>query len=134
MKPHPLKDAYESYQRVYENSMEMRKMARQTFATALRMTRQNLNLTVRQLGQLIGVTGSLINQIERSAASVLKQEQINRIIELCEYSSKSTKENIELRFAGMKQAIQPPATNEESPSLPTTSFTPTQKEPSQHCS
>lgn len=129
MKPHPLKDAYESYQRVYENSMEMRKMARQTFATALRMTRQNLNLTVRQLGQLIGVTGSLINQIERSAASVLKKDQINRIIELCEYSSKSTKESIESRFAGMKQAIQAQCTNEESPSQPTTSPTPIQTKP-----
>jgi hypothetical protein len=40
-------------------------------------------MTVRELGERIGVTGSLINQIEVNSKSILKKEQVEKIIELC---------------------------------------------------
>lgn len=45
-------------------------------------------MTVRELGERIGVTGSLINQIEVNSKSILKKEQVEKIIELCASSLK----------------------------------------------
>jgi hypothetical protein len=40
-------------------------------------------MTVRELGERIGVTGSLINQIEVNSKSILKKEQVDKVIGLC---------------------------------------------------
>jgi len=42
-----------------------------------------LKLTVRELGDKIGVTGSLVNQIEVNSKSILKKEQVEKVIALC---------------------------------------------------
>jgi len=47
-------------------------------------------MTVRQLGDKIGVTGSLINQIEVNSKSILKKEQVDKVIELCAPKLKTT--------------------------------------------
>ena len=40
-------------------------------------------MTVRELGDKIGVTGSLVNQIEVNSKSILKKEQVEKVIALC---------------------------------------------------
>lgn len=40
-------------------------------------------MSVRELGEKIGITGSLINQVEMTGKSVLKKNIIERIVELC---------------------------------------------------
>jgi len=80
---HPLEDAYESCMTAYEQSRMVRSIGRKTFATQLRETRRMLRLTVRELGEKIGVTGSLINQIEVNSKSILKKEQVEKVIALC---------------------------------------------------
>lgn len=117
MKTHPLKDAYQNYLRIYDNSMEMRKMARQTFSAQLSATRRTLGMTVRELGSHIGVTGSLINQIERSASSVLKSQQIEKILELCESSLKSKKTPTRLESVDMEPTAPVPPIDEAESSL-----------------
>jgi hypothetical protein len=50
-------------------------------------------MTVRELGEKIGVTGSLINQIEVNAKSILPREQVEKIVALCAPSHKLKSEN-----------------------------------------
>jgi hypothetical protein len=60
-------------------------------------------MTVRELGERIGVTGSLINQIEVNSKSILKKEQVDKVIGLCykekrpykKQDSKSEVENLD---------------------------------------
>jgi len=80
---HPLEEAYESCMMSYEQSRTIRSIGRRTFAQQLRETRKKLNMTVRELGERIGVTGSLINQIEVNSKSILKKAQVEKIIDLC---------------------------------------------------
>ena len=80
---HPLEDAYETCMSAYEQSRTVRSLGRKTFANQLRETRRMLRLTVRELGDKIGVTGSLINQIEVNSKSILKKEQVEKVIALC---------------------------------------------------
>ena len=80
---HPLETAYESCMSAYEQSRTIRSLGRKTFASQLRETRRQLNLTVRELGDKIGVTGSLVNQIEVNSKSILKKEQVEKVIALC---------------------------------------------------
>jgi transcriptional regulator with XRE-family HTH domain len=80
---HPLETAYESCMSAYEQSRTIRSIGRKTFAAQLRETRRALELTVRELGEKIGVTGSLINQIEVNSKSILKKEQVEKVIALC---------------------------------------------------
>lgn len=80
---HQLEVAYNSYLSAIEHSRDIKHNARKMFGAHLRDARLRLGFSVRELGDRIGVTGSLINQIETSAKSVLKKEQIEKIIELC---------------------------------------------------
>lgn len=80
---HQLEVAYNSYLSAIEHSKSIKHNARKMFGAHLRDARLRLGFSVRELGDKIGVTGSLINQIETSAKSVLKKEQIGKIIELC---------------------------------------------------
>ena len=60
-------------------------------------------MTVRELGDKIGVTGSLVNQIEVNSKSILKKEQVDKVIGLCykekrpyrKQDSKSEGENLD---------------------------------------
>ena len=80
---HPLEEAYDSCMMAYEQSRTVRSIGRRTFAQQLRETRKKLSMTVRELGERIGVTGSLINQIEVNSKSILKKEQVDKVIGLC---------------------------------------------------
>jgi len=80
---HPLEDAYDACMTAYEQSRMVRSIGRKTFANQLRETRRLLKLTVRELGDKIGVTGSLVNQIEVNSKSILKKEQVEKVIALC---------------------------------------------------
>ncbi len=87
----------------YEQSRTVRSIGRRTFAQQLRETRKKLSMTVRELGERIGVTGSLINQIEVNSKSILKKEQVDKVIGLCykekrpykKQDSKSEVENLD---------------------------------------
>jgi transcriptional regulator with XRE-family HTH domain len=100
---HPLEEAYDSCMMAYEQSRTVRSIGRRTFAQQLRETRKKLNMTVRELGERIGVTGSLINQIEVNSKSILKKEQVDKVIGLCykekrpykKQDSKSEVENLD---------------------------------------
>jgi transcriptional regulator with XRE-family HTH domain len=100
---HPLEEAYDSCMMAYEQSRTVRSIGRRTFAQQLRETRRKLNMTVRELGERIGVTGSLINQIEVNSKSILKKEQVDKVIGLCykekrpykKQDSKSEVENLD---------------------------------------
>ncbi len=113
---HPLEDAYETCMSAYEQSRTVRSLGRKTFANQLRETRRTLKLTVRELGDKIGVTGSLINQIEVNSKSILKKEQVEKVIALCTSSSKSKKVNTTSESVHTQQAVQPPCTSEANPS------------------
>jgi hypothetical protein len=78
-------------------------------------------MTVRELGERIGVTGSLINQIEVNSKSILKKEQVEKIIELCVSSLKSKRVNTSSASAPTPQKPQVPCTSEGSPSQTATS-------------
>lgn len=80
---HPLELAYENYISAMEQSKAIKNSARKMFGLSLRETRAKLGLSVRQLGDRIGVTGSLINQVETSCRSVLKADHIIKILQLC---------------------------------------------------
>lgn len=100
---HPLEEAYDSCMMAYEQSRTVRSIGRRTFAQQLRETRKKLSMTVRELGEKIGVTGSLINQIEVNSKSILKKEQVDKVIGLCykekrpykKQDSKSEVENLD---------------------------------------
>jgi len=100
---HPLETAYESCMSAYEQSRTVRSLGRKTFGNQLRETRRLLKLTVRELGDKIGVTGSLINQIEVNSKSILKKDQVEKVIALCyrekrpyrKQDSKNEEENLE---------------------------------------
>ena len=100
---HPLETAYESCMSAYEQSRTIRSLGRKTFANQLRETRRLLKLTVRELGDKIGVTGSLVNQIEVNSKSILKKEQVEKVIALCyrekrpyrKQDSKNEEENLD---------------------------------------
>jgi transcriptional regulator with XRE-family HTH domain len=110
---HPLEDAYNACATAYEQSRMVRSIGRKTFANQLRETRRTLKLTVRELGDKIGVTGSLINQIEVNSKSILKKEQVDKIISLCTSFSKSKKVNTTSESVPTQQEVQPPCTSEE---------------------
>ncbi len=80
---HALKVAYAHYLASMEESKSIRHSARKVFGTSLRQTRKELGMTVRELGARIGVTGSLINQVETVCKSILKPEHIDKIVSLC---------------------------------------------------
>ena len=100
---HPLEEAYDSCMMAYEQSRTVRSIGRRTFAQQLRETRKKLSMTVRELGERIGVTGSLINQIEVNSKIILKKEQVDKVIGLCykekrpykKQDSKSEVENLD---------------------------------------
>ena len=80
---HPLAEAYDHYLESLSISRAIKSSARHAFGSALRTTRKSLGMSVRELGDKIGITGSLINQVEMSGKSVLKKSIIERIVELC---------------------------------------------------
>jgi ribosome-binding protein aMBF1 (putative translation factor) len=80
---HPLAQAYETYIQSVEESRKIKNSARRTFGKELRAARKSLGMSVRELGEKIGITGSLINQVEMTGKSVLKKNIIERIVELC---------------------------------------------------
>lgn len=88
---HPLAQAYDQYLENLEISREIKNSARRTFGATLRMTRKSLGMSVRELGDKVGITGSLINQVEMSGKSVLKKSIIEKIVELC-YAVRSLSE------------------------------------------
>jgi len=97
---HPLEEAYDSCMMAYEQSRTVRSIGRRTFAQQLRETRKKLSMTVRELGERIGVTGSLINQIEVNSKSILKKEQVDKVIGLCykekrHYKKQDSKSEVE---------------------------------------
>ena len=80
---HPLEAAYNSYLSAIQHSRSIKHNARKMFGSYLRDCRNGLGLSVRDLGDKIGVTGSLINQIETSSKSILKKQHIEKIVALC---------------------------------------------------
>lgn len=80
---HPLAEAYDHYLESLSISRGIKSSARHAFGSTLRTTRKSLGMSVRELGDKIGITGSLINQVEMSGKSVLKKSIIERIVELC---------------------------------------------------
>lgn len=86
---HPLAQAYDHYLESLSISREIKSSARHAFGSALRTTRKSLGMSVRELGDKIGITGSLINQVEMSGKSVLKKSIIERIVELCYAKNRS---------------------------------------------
>lgn len=80
---HPLAQAYETYIQSVEESRKIKNSARRVFGKELRAARASLGMSVRELGDKIGITGSLINQVEMTGKSVLKKHIIERIVELC---------------------------------------------------
>lgn len=80
---HPLAQAYETYIQSVEESRKIKNSARRVFGKELRAARASLGMSVRELGDKIGITGSLINQVEMTGKSVLKKHLIERIVELC---------------------------------------------------
>ena len=94
---HPLDHAYDSCMSAYEQSRTIRSIGRKTFAAQLRETRRMLRLTVRELGEKIGVTGSLINQIEVNSKSILKKEQVEKVIALCYEEKPRSKQKQDLK-------------------------------------
>jgi DNA-binding XRE family transcriptional regulator len=109
---HPLYQAYESCIMAYEQSRVMRSLGRKTFAAQLRETRKKLKMTVRELGDKIGVTGSLVNQIEVNSKSILKKQQVEKVIALCTSSSSSTMADTTLESVLTPQETQVQCTNE----------------------
>jgi DNA-binding XRE family transcriptional regulator len=109
---HPLEDAYDACMTAYEQSRMVRSIGRKTFANQLRETRRTLKLTVRELGDKIGVTGSLINQIEVNSKSILKKEQVEKVISLCTSFSKSKKVNTTSVSVPTQQVVQQQCTSE----------------------
>jgi len=91
---HPLNEAHDACMLAYEQSRIIRSIGRKTFAHQLHETRKKLNMTVRELGEKIGVTGSLISQIEVNAKSILPREQVEKIVALCAPFHKLEPENI----------------------------------------
>jgi hypothetical protein len=89
MSDHPLMQAYHAYENACRHSKLVKDMGRAAFARQLRETRVTLGLTVRQLGKIVGTTGSFINQIEINHKSILKMDQIERIIGICKERSRS---------------------------------------------
>jgi len=73
-------------------------------------------MTVRELGDKIGVTGSLINQIEVNSKSILKKEQVDKVIELCTPSSKSKTASTTSESVPSQPTNLVPCTGEENPS------------------
>jgi len=80
---HPLLGAYEACMKTYETSRMIRQAGRSVFGKELKHARKELGMTVREMGSVVGTTGALINQIETSSRSILKLEQIKKIVELC---------------------------------------------------
>jgi DNA-binding XRE family transcriptional regulator len=80
---HPLLGAYETCMDAYERSRMLRQAGRAVFGKELKLARKNLGMTVREMGSVVGTTGALINQIETSSRSILKLEQVKKIVELC---------------------------------------------------
>jgi hypothetical protein len=80
---HQLEIAYENYLSAVEYSKSIKNNARKIFAIHLKETRIGLGLSVREFGEKIGVTGSLISQIELSSKSILSKEQIDKVVQLC---------------------------------------------------
>lgn len=92
MSDHPLLQAYHAYEQACRQSKMVKDVGRAAFARQLRETRVTLGLTVRQLGKIIGTTGSFVNQIETNHKSILKLAQIERIIGICKDGSHSKQE------------------------------------------
>ena len=84
--------AYHAYEHACQQSKKVKDIGRAAFARQLRETRVTLGLTVRQLGKIIGTTGSFVNQIEVNHKSILKLAQIERIIGICKDGSHSRQE------------------------------------------
>jgi transcriptional regulator with XRE-family HTH domain len=94
---HPLEIAYNSYMTAIEHSRSIKQNARKMFGVYLRDCRNRLGLSVRDFGDKIGVTGSLINQIETSSKSILKKQHIEKIIALCSDAKKTSKQKADSR-------------------------------------
>ena len=92
-----------------EQSKTIKKNARKMFGLSLRETRAKLGLTVRQLGDRIGVTGSLINQVETAYRSVLKHDHITKILELCSEEKPRSKREVDSK---KEEAGSTPSANE----------------------
>lgn len=86
---HPLAQAYEQYIQSVEESRGIKQTARRAFGKELRAARVGLGMSVRELGEKVGITGGLINQVELSGKSILKKHIIERIVELCSEGNRS---------------------------------------------
>jgi len=94
---HQLEAAYNSYISAMEHSKVIKTNARRVFGAHLRSTRTELGMSVRELGDKIGVTGSLINQIEKSSKSILKRQHIQKIVDICLNAKNPSKPKADLR-------------------------------------
>lgn len=57
-------------------------------------------MTVREMGSVVGTTGALINQIETSSRSILKLDQVKKIVELCLSGKQDSKQKADSRSEG----------------------------------
>lgn len=110
---HPLEAAYNSYLSAIQHSRSIKHNARKMFGSYLRDCRNGLGLSVRDLGDKIGVTGSLINQIETSSKSILKKQHIEKIVALCSDAKLHSKLKADSRKEeGNSIPFQPDSKNE----------------------
>ena len=94
---HPLLGAYEACMEAYERSRMLRQAGRAVFGKELKLARKNLGMTVREMGSVVGTTGALINQIETSSRSILKLDQVKKIVELCLLEKNPSKQKADSR-------------------------------------
>ena len=110
---HQLEIAYKSYAAAMEHSKSIKMNARRMFGVHLRDVRLQLGLSVRELGDKIGVTGSLINQIETTSKSILKKQQIEKIIALCLDAKNPSKPKVDSRKEGGSSTMSQPDSKSE---------------------
>lgn len=94
---HQLEVAYNSYLAAIEHSKAIKTNARRMFGVHLRDVRLSLGFSVRELGEKIGVTGGLINQIEKSSKSILKKQHIQKIVAICLDAKNPSKQKADSR-------------------------------------
>jgi DNA-binding XRE family transcriptional regulator len=97
---HPLLGAYEACMEAYERSRMLRQAGRAVFGKELKLARKNLGMTVREMGSVVGTTGALINQIETSSRSILKLDQVKKIVELCLNGKHQSEQKADSRSEG----------------------------------
>ena len=95
MSDHPLLQAYLAYESVCQQSKDNVQISRKWFGEQLRESRKKMGKTVREIGEILGTTGSFINQIETQYKSILKREQVEKLIEICYHDASRSEQKVD---------------------------------------